>query len=60
MRRNVLLVIIDQFRADLLAGDLAQHVDLPHLKGLMSESVVFDNHFTVSVKACSISYLISI
>ena len=48
MRRNVLLVIIDQFRADLLAGDLAQHVDLPNLQGLRRDSVVFDNHFTVT------------
>lgn len=45
--RNTLFVIIDQFRADLLHGALADHVDLPNLRALMGESVCFENHFSV-------------
>lgn len=46
-RRNVLFVIIDQFRADCLEGALADHVDLPNLRGLMRDAVSFSNHFSV-------------
>lgn len=48
MRRNVLFVIIDQFRADCLHGALAAHVDLPNLRALMGEAVSFTRHFSVT------------
>lgn len=47
-RLNVLFVVIDQFRADLLHGALAAHVDLPNLRGLMAESVSFARHYSVT------------
>ena len=47
-RPNVLFVVIDQFRADLLHGALAAHVDLPNLRGLMAESVSFTAHYSVT------------
>jgi arylsulfatase A-like enzyme len=47
-RPNVLLIVIDQFRADLLQdsplGDVAR---LPRLRELMAEAVTFDAHYTV-------------
>lgn len=46
---NVLFVVIDQIRADLLRGRLADAVPTPHLDRLMAESVVFERHFTNAV-----------
>ena len=46
-RKNILFVITDQFRADLLHGALAAHVDLPNLRAFMGESVAFRSHFSV-------------
>lgn len=46
-RRNVLFVIMDQFRADCLSGALAGHVDLPNLRALSDEAVSFTNHYSV-------------
>ena len=48
MRRNILLIIIDQFRADLITGALSAAIDLPNLRAFRRESVAFDNHFTVT------------
>jgi arylsulfatase A-like enzyme len=45
---SVLFIVIDQLRADCVAGALAGAVDLPNIRALMAESVVFDNHFTVT------------
>jgi arylsulfatase A-like enzyme len=49
--RNILFIVADQFRADLLfdegAGGLADAVDLPNLRALMAESASFRNHWTV-------------
>lgn len=47
--RNLLLIVIDQFRADLLSGPFAQFVPLPHLRRLAEQSLVFDNHHTTVV-----------
>lgn len=46
-RRNVLLIVIDQFRADLLDGALAEIAGLKHLAALADESCVFRQHYTV-------------
>jgi arylsulfatase A-like enzyme len=48
IRPNVLFVIIDQLRADCLFGRLADHVELPNLRRLMSESVTFRRHYSVA------------
>ena len=45
---NVLFIVLDQMRADLLTGALADHVDLPHMRALMAGAVSFDNHVTVA------------
>jgi len=45
---NVLLVIIDQLRADCVFGALADHVDLPHMRALAADGVSFRNHFSVT------------
>ena len=45
---KVLFIIIDQLRADCLFGALADHVDLPHLRAFMDESVTFKRHYSVT------------
>ena len=47
-RPNVLIVVIDQLRADCVHGALAAHVDLPNLRALAADAVRFDNHFSVT------------
>ena len=45
---NVLIILIDQFRGDLLGdGPLARVAKLPRLRELASESVMFANHYSV-------------
>ncbi len=46
-QQNVLFILIDQFRADLLHGALADHVDLPNLRALKAEAVSFERHYSV-------------
>ncbi|MEM6985146.1 MAG: sulfatase-like hydrolase/transferase [Pseudomonadota bacterium] len=46
-RSNVLLIIIDQFRADLLDGALAEVAGLKHLATLARESCQFRRHYSV-------------
>ncbi len=46
--QNVLLIIIDQLRADCLTGALAEHVNMPGIRELMAESVTFLQHFSVT------------
>jgi len=46
-RRNALFIIMDQFRADLLTGALANHVDLPNIRALQGDAVTFTNHYSV-------------
>ncbi len=45
---NVLFVVLDQLRADVLNGELAKTVDLPNLQALMDDAVTFTNHVTVT------------
>ena len=47
--KNVLFIVMDQFRADLLFGALADAVNLPNMRALMSDAVSFRNHWTVTV-----------
>ncbi|MEO3415250.1 sulfatase-like hydrolase/transferase [Roseovarius sp. CAU 1744] len=46
-RQNVLFILIDQLRADLLHGALADHARLPNLRLLMDEAVSFRRHYSV-------------
>lgn len=46
-RQNVLLIVIDQFRADLLDGRLAATAGLKNLTALAGECMVFPQHYTV-------------
>lgn len=48
MADKVLLIVIDQFRADCLVGALADVAPLPHLQALMGDATCFQNHFTVT------------
>ncbi len=48
MSASVLFIVIDQLRADCVAGALEGAVDLPNIRRLMAESVSFANHFTVT------------
>lgn len=46
-RPNVLLIVIDQFRADLLDGALAQTARLKNLGALAAECCAFRRHYSV-------------
>jgi arylsulfatase A-like enzyme len=46
-RPNILLVVIDQFRADLLDGELAEAADLKNLSALTVECCTFRRHYSV-------------
>ena len=49
-RTNVLLIVIDQFRYDLLGSEsLGRVAQLPNLRRLQESAVSFANHFTVAV-----------
>jgi arylsulfatase A-like enzyme len=56
MAKNILLVVIDQFRADCLAdvnseampASLSQSVVLPNLRALMRDGMTFNQHYTVT------------
>ncbi len=48
MPDKVLLIVIDQFRADCLAGALADAAPLHNLQSLMHEATSFENHYTVT------------
>ncbi|WP_298855903.1 sulfatase-like hydrolase/transferase [uncultured Ruegeria sp.] len=49
-RPNVLLIVIDQFRFDLLGQDgLGRIAQLPNLRRLQENAVSFANHFAVTV-----------
>ncbi|MEO1109908.1 MAG: sulfatase-like hydrolase/transferase [Pseudomonadota bacterium] len=49
-RPNILLIVIDQFRYDLLSQDgLGRVAQLPNLRQLLENAVSFANHFTVTV-----------
>ena len=46
---KILVIVVDQLRADCVRGRLAQSIRLPHLRALMAEGVTFDRHHTVTV-----------
>jgi len=46
-RPNILFIVIDQFRADLLDGPLGDAVDLPNLRALAADSVSFRQNRSV-------------
>ena len=46
--KNVLFITVDQLRADCVFGDLASHIELPHLRALMADAVTFARHYTVT------------
>ena len=46
-RKNILFIVMDQFRGDLLFGDLAKASELPNIRALMQDSVSFANHWSV-------------
>ncbi len=48
-RRNVLLVVVDQWRADCLPALGTPHLRTPNLDALCREGVVFRNHVTTTV-----------
>lgn len=47
-RPNILLVTIDQVRADAIFGTLGSHVPLPNFSRLAEKAVTFRNHFSVT------------
>ena len=47
-RPNVLFIVIDQLRADCVFGSLARYVDLPNLRSLGDDAVVFREHYSVT------------
>ena len=46
---NVLFIVCDQLRADVLTGGLAALVPTPHLDRLMAQSTVYEQHFANAV-----------
>ncbi len=45
-RRNVLLIVVDQWRGDILPALGTRHLKTPNIDRLCAESVTFRNHFT--------------
>ena len=45
---NVLIIVIDQLRADCVFGALSDHVDLPNMRSLADDGVRFDQHYYVT------------
>ncbi|HYM33589.1 MAG TPA: alkaline phosphatase family protein [Candidatus Cybelea sp.] len=45
-RKNVLLIVVDQWRGDILAKLGTKHLRTPNLDRLCAEGVTFRNHFT--------------
>ncbi len=48
MTNKVLLIVLDQFRADCLNGMLADAAPLPNMQSLMQEGTTFTQHYTVT------------
>jgi len=47
-KRKVLIVILDQLRADCIKGGLAEHVKTPNIDAFRKEAVTFTRHFSVT------------
>ncbi len=48
MAEKVLLIVIDQLRADCVVGGLAQAAPMPNLTALINEATYFKEHYTVT------------
>lgn len=48
MKNKILLIVIDQFRADCLNGAFSEQIGMPHLRRLKQDSVTFNRHYTVT------------
>jgi len=48
VNNKVLLIVIDQFRADCLSGSLAEAAPLPNLNAFMDDATSFTQHYTVT------------
>ncbi|MCK4713295.1 MAG: sulfatase-like hydrolase/transferase, partial [Marinosulfonomonas sp.] len=46
--RKVLIIILDQLRADCIDGALAAHVKLPNIDAFRKDAVTFTSHFSVT------------
>jgi len=46
--RKVLIIIMDQFRADCIDGALARNIELPNINALRAQAVTFTKHFSVT------------
>lgn len=46
--KKVLMIIVDQLRADCVHGALAEHIDLPNIDALRKEAVTFTSHYSVT------------
>ena len=46
--RNVLFIVMDQLRADVLTGALAGFAPTPNLDAFAASAIRFDNHFSVT------------
>ena len=46
--RKVLIIIVDQLRADCISGALADHLDTPNIDALREDAVTFTKHFSVT------------
>ena len=46
--KNVLFIVIDQLRADCVFGGLSKHLDLPNLRALMDDAIMFERHYSVA------------
>ncbi len=44
--QKILVVLVDQLRADCVEGALAQHANLPNIQAFRHEGVTFTNHFS--------------
>lgn len=47
-KRNILFIVIDQLRADVINGPLGAAVDLPNLRAFRDTAVSFDQHYSVT------------
>ena len=46
--KKILMIIVDQLRADCVFGPLAEHVHVPNIDALRADAVTFANHFSVT------------
>lgn len=46
--RKILVIIMDQFRGDLIDGALSEHINLPNIRAFQREAVSFAKHYSVT------------